>query len=223
MKTAIKPAQHNLRQYDDPGLAAHKVKIGHRFVRATRAVCIFAVWSLRRRGGQFIPVACAFLLLVCSAQIIGMLHDIASVQTQQKIAQSWRGPYDLLVHPPAAVSQLERSAGWIDPQSALESYGGISLRQISAMRSLAHVMDITPFATVGWQNMAIQLPVQLPTQGLYHVSATWSGQTIGGSDAYVDVTNLAHLTTKTPTNSPAINYLVAQNSNTPVTFTLSVP
>ncbi|HEV7235242.1 MAG TPA: hypothetical protein VGN15_03610, partial [Ktedonobacteraceae bacterium] len=202
---------------------AHKAKIGHRFVRATRAVFIFAVWSLRRRGGQFIPVACAFLLLVCSAQIIGMLHDIASTQTQQKIAQSWRGPYDLLVRRPAAVSQLERSAGWIDPQSALESYGGISLQQTSAMRSLAHVMDITPFATVGWQNMAIQLPVQLPTQGLYHVSATWSGQTIGGSDAYVDVTDLAHLTTETPTNSPAINYLVAQNSTTPVVFTLSVP
>ncbi|MGI9061834.1 MAG: FtsX-like permease family protein [Ktedonobacteraceae bacterium] len=223
MKTAIKPAQPNLRQYDDPGLAAHEAKIGHRFVRATRAVFIFTVWSLRRRGGQFIPVVCAFLLLVCSAQIIGMLHDIASTQTQQKIAQSWRGPYDLLVRPPTTVSQLERSADWIDPQSALESYGGISLQQTSAMRSLAHVMDITPFATVGWQNMAIQLPVQLPTQGLYHVSATWSGQTIGGSDAYVDVTDLAHLTTETPTNSPAINYLVAQNSTTPVVFTLSVP
>ena len=223
MKTVIKPAQHNLSQYDDPGLAAHEAKLSHRFVRATRAVFIFAVWSLRRRGGQFIPVACAFLLLVCSAQIIGMLHDIASTQTQQKIAQSWRGPYDLLVRPPATVSQLERSADWIDPQSALESYGGISLQQTSAMRSLAHVVDITPFATVGWQSMAIQLPVQLPTQGLYHVSATWSGQTTGGSDAYVDVTDLAHLTTATPTNSSAINYLVAQNSTTPVVFTLSVP
>lgn len=223
MKTVIKPAQHNLSQYDDPGLAAHEAKLSHRFVRATRAVFIFAVWSLRRRGGQFIPVACAFLLLVCSAQIIGMLHDIASTQTQQKIAQSWRGPYDLLVRPPATVSQLERSADWIDPQSALESYGGISPQQTATMRSLAHVVDMTPFATVGWQSMAIQLPVQLPTQGLYHVSATWSGQTINGSDAYVDVTDLAHLTTATPTNSSAINYLVAQNSTTPVVFTLSVP
>src|SRR5450755_4174981 len=158
MKTVIKPAQPNLRQYDDPGLDTHETKFAHRFVRATRAVFMFAMWSLRRRGGQFIPVACAFLLLVGSAQIIGMLHDIASVQTQQKIAQSWRGPYDLLVRPPATVGQLERSAGWIDPQSALESYGGISLQQTATMRSLAHIVAITPFATVGWQNMAIQLP-----------------------------------------------------------------
>ncbi len=223
MKTVSKSTQPDLVQYTSPSLDRHETKRAHRFVRATRAVFIFAIWSLRRRVDQFIPVACAFLLLVCSAQVIGMVHDIASVQTQQKIAQSWRGPYDLLVRPPSTVTQLERSAGWLDPQSALESYGGISLQQTTTIRSLAHVMAIVPFATVGWQSMAIQLPVQLPAPGLYHISATWSSQTISSSDADVDVTDLAHLTTTTLTNSPTINYLVAQNSTTPALFTLSVP
>ncbi len=77
----------------------------------------FALWSLRRRASQVVPVAVALLLLVCAVQIIGALHDISSVLTQQQIARSWRGPYDLLVRPQSAVSQLERTAGWIDPQS----------------------------------------------------------------------------------------------------------
>src|SRR3989442_6446989 len=89
----------------------------------------FALWSMRRSTGQVIPVAVALLLLVCAAQAIGALHDVSSVLTQQQIAQSWRGPYDLLVRPQSAVSQLERNVGWIDPQSSLETYGGITEQQ----------------------------------------------------------------------------------------------
>jgi len=197
-------------------------------MKTIRAVFVFATWSVRRRTGQFIPVACAFLLLVCSAQTIGTLHAIASTQTRQKIAQSWRGPYDLLVRPPSAMSQLEFTANGIDPQNALESYGGISLQQITALRSLPHVIGIVPFATVGWQSMAVQVPLFLPPQGLYRASATWSGQGfqgLPGSDvlSYADVTDLAHLTAETSQGNPGISYLVAANATTPVLFTLSVP
>src|SRR5207249_2359615 len=74
----------------------------------------FSIWSLRRRAGQVLPVALAFLLLIFATQTIGTLHDISSIATQQKIAQSWRGPYDLFIRPQAAVSQLERTTNWID-------------------------------------------------------------------------------------------------------------
>src|SRR5947209_10076821 len=109
----------------------------------------FSLWSLRGRAGQLIPVALAFLLLVGTVQAIGALHDIASTQTQQKIAKSWRTPYDLLIRPQSAVSPLERSAGWIDPQSALESYGGISSQQVASIRSLPRVALVAPFANIG--------------------------------------------------------------------------
>src|SRR5947207_34900 len=95
----------------------------------------FARWSLRRRAGQIVPVAAAFFLLTAATQTIGTLHDIASVATRQKIAQSWRMSYDLYVRPASAVSQPERSAGWIDPQSLLESYGGIDGRQLASIAS----------------------------------------------------------------------------------------
>jgi hypothetical protein len=190
-----------------------------------RAVFTFALWSLRRRAGQYLPITCAFLLLVSTVQTIGMLQDIASVQTRQKIAQSWRGPYDLLVRPPTTMSQVERTAGWIDPQSALESYGGISLQQAATIRALPHVVTLTPFANVGWQSMAVQVPLWLPSQGIYRVSATWLGQTIEASNSatYVEITDLAHLTNEQPITSPALNYLIAPNSTTPVMYTFSVP
>ena len=225
MNVTLKALKDNPSEYEAPKDAKHKGKSSQRLGWAIRAVFVFAIWSLRRRVGQCIPVACAFLLLICSAQTIGMLHDIASIQTRQQIAQSWRGPYDLLVRPSSSISPLERTMNWIDPQSSLESYGGISEQQLTALRSLSHVIQVTPFATVGWQSVLVQTPLLLPAQGLYQVSAIWTAQGLPKSamNVLVDVTDLAHLTTTTSVRNSAINYLVAPNSTTPVWFNLSVP
>lgn len=225
MKTIFVPPQHNQPEYETTRNAVRPISFYRRIGQTIHAAFTFAIWSLRRRAGQYLPVACAFLLLVCTAQTIGMLHDIASAQTRQKIARSWRGPYDLLVRPSASMSQVEHTAGWIDPQSALENYGGISLQQAATIRALSHVVAIAPFANPGWQRMAVQMPLWLPSQGIYRVSATWLGQTVDASNSatYVEVTNLAHLTSEQPITSPALNYLIAPNNTTPVMYTLSVP
>ncbi len=89
------------------------------------------------------------------------LQDVSSVLTQQQIARNWRGHYDLLVRSPSSVSQPERDAGWIDPLGALESYGGISSQQVESILHLAHVVQVIPFAMVGWQPVNILLPVAL--------------------------------------------------------------
>ena len=225
MNVIFKILNDNPSEYEAPTDAANESKRSQRLGWVIRAVFVFAIWSLRRRAGQCIPVACAFLLLICSAQTIGTLHDIASIQTRQQIAQSWRGPYDLLVRPPASISPLERTENWIDPQSSLESYGGISQQQLTALSSVPQVIHVTPFATVGWQSMLVQTPLLLPAQGLYQVSAIWSAQGLTESaiSVLVDVTDLAHLTTTTSQDSSAINYLVAPTATTPVWFNLSVP
>jgi hypothetical protein len=191
------------------------------------AVAQFSLWSLRRRADQTIPVALAFLLLVGAAQTIGTLHDISSVETQQKIAQSWRPPYDLLIRPQSAVSQLERNIDWIDPQSALESYGGISIQQVGNIRSLPHVAQVVPFANIGWQTVNMQVPVELVSRGIYRVSATWvergGGKTVDDAAVrYVDVTDLTHLTTDTPLDNPIVEHLIAKDDVTPVVFSMSV-
>jgi hypothetical protein len=188
------------------------------------AVVLFCVWSLRRRGGQLVPVTLALMLLVCAAQSIGALHDVSSVLTQRQIAQSWRGPYDLLVRPPAAVSQPERAAGWIDPQNVLESYGGITARQVASIAALPHITQVIPFATIGWRSVDVQLPLWLASKGIYRIAATWAGQqaTAGAVVYYVEVTDLSHFTAETPLAYPVVQHLLAQNDAAPVLFTVTM-
>src|SRR5438132_13736641 len=110
------------------------------------AIIRFSTWSLRHRRGSIFPIAIAFLLLVFAIQTIGTLHDISSIATRQKIAQNWRGSYDLLIRPQIAVSSLERTTNWIDPQSILETYGVINDLQIVSIRSLPHNVAVTTIA-----------------------------------------------------------------------------
>jgi len=182
------------------------------------------MWSLRRRGGQVVPVTAALLLLVCAAQSIGALQDVSSVLTQRQIAQSWRGPYDLLLRPPSAVSQPERAAGWIDPQSVLENYGGITARQAASIAALPHVTQVIPFATVGWRNVDVQMPLWLASKGIYRITATWAGQqaAAGAVVYYVEVTDLSHFTAETPLAYPVVQHLLAQDDAEPVLFTITM-
>src|SRR5260370_25305880 len=157
-----------------------------------KAVVLFCMWSLRRRGGQVIPVTAALLLLVYAAQSIGALQDVSSVLTQRQVAQSWRGPYDLLLRPPSAVSQPERAAGWIDPQSVLENYGGITAPQVASISALPHVTQVIPLATVGLRRLDLQMPLWLASKGIYRIAANWAGQRAPARAvaSYVDVSGL---------------------------------
>lgn len=195
-----------------------------RVATVAQAIVLFARWSMWRHSGQFLSITVAFLLFVGTMQAVGTFHDISSSLTKQKIAQNWRGPYDLLIRPQFAVSQPERSADWIDPQSMLESYGGISAQQVASIRSMSHVALVTPIANLGWQSIAVQLPVELPSRGIYRVAATWKGQESAESTIvrYVDVTDLAHLTAGIPAMHPPLVYLVARDKRTPVVYSLAV-
>ncbi|MEO8973266.1 MAG: hypothetical protein ABI406_16900, partial [Ktedonobacteraceae bacterium] len=185
----------------------------------------FAIWSLRRRAGQMIPVGVAFLLLIGSIQIIGTLHDVSSSLTRQQIAHSWHDSYDLLVRPQSAVSQTERATGWVDPQNLLEEYGGISDAQIVAIRSLPYVTQAMPFATVGWQGVNVVVPISLTQNGVYRVSAHWNGQQQFATNIlyYVDVTDLHHLLSEPTIASPVVQHLLLHSPTTPVVFQMSVP
>ncbi|HLJ33734.1 MAG TPA: hypothetical protein VKU38_08790, partial [Ktedonobacteraceae bacterium] len=194
-------------------------------VRSIGRSLSFALWSLRRSGGQMIPVGVAFLLLVGAVQLIGTLHDVSSSLARQQIAHSWRDSYDLFVRPPSAVSQAERATGWVDPQSLLEDYGGISDAQIATIRSLPHVTQMMPFATVGWQGMNVVVPVSLAQNGIYRISARWNGQQQFDTNTvyYVDVTDLKHLLSEPTIASPIVQHLLMNSPTTPVVFQMAVP
>jgi hypothetical protein len=209
-------------------LAGNKEKYSSiRIEWAASAIALFSRWSMRRHVGQFLPVSVAFLLLVGSAQAVGTFHDVSSALTQQKIAQNWRSSYDLLVRPQSSVSQPEQSANWIDPQSVLENYGGISAQQVASIRSLSEVTQVAPFANLGWQSISVQLPLALAPMGIYRITATWQDRNLAGDDIvrYVDVTDLAHLTAAIPAlqvQRPPLVHVIAKNAGSPVVFALPI-
>jgi hypothetical protein len=166
-------------------------------------------------------VAVSFLLLIGAAQAIGTLHDISSQLLRQQIARSWRGQYDLLIRPQSAVSELERNAGWVDPQSTLEAYGGISQRQAASIATIAHVVQVVPVATVGWQPVNVLLPVELAQTGMYRISVVGNGQQ-NEIVRYVEVSDLAHLTDEPPLPDFDVQHVVVSDGTEPGIFTMSV-
>jgi hypothetical protein len=213
-----------MNEFAKPIVGDNKDHYRSRVAAVAQAMVLFARWSMRRHSGQFLPITVAFLLFVGTMQAVGTFHDISNSLAQQKIAQNWRGPYDLLVRPELAVSQPERSADWIDPQSMLESYGGISAQQVASIYSLSRVTLVAPIVNTGWQSIAVQLPMELPSRGIYRVAATWQGQESaeGTIVRYVDVTDLAHLTAGIPVMRPPLVYVVVKDDRTPVVYSLQV-
>jgi len=194
-------------------------------LQAIRAVVRFSLSSLRGRAGQAIPVTLALLLIVGVAQAIGALHDVSSTLTRQQIAASWRASADLLVRPQAAVSQPERSAGWINSQGAFDDYGGISAKQVASIASLAGVTQILPFATVGWRRVDVVTPVILRQKGIYRITAQWTGaeQWAGNVVDYIEVSDLTSLTSEEPVLNLPVQHLILSANASPVVYSLSVP
>jgi hypothetical protein len=187
----------------------------------------FALWSLRRRTGQILPVAFSFLLLIGVVQSIGTLHDVSSQLVRQQIARAWRNQYDLLIRPQSAVSEPERSNGWVDPQSIMETYGGISTQQIASISTISHVLQVIPIATVGWQPVEMLIPVELTQKGIYRISAVWNRQqnkqgTENEIVRYVEVSDLAHLTNEVQLPGLEVQHVVINNGAGPVVYTMSV-
>lgn len=182
----------------------------------------FVCWNMRKRLGQLGPITLVLVLLLGTVQTSGMIHDVSSVVTLQQIAHNWRYPYDLLIRPASAVSVPERRAGWVDPQSVLENYGGISPQQVNTISHVSHVTQIVPLANQGWQGITLFLPVILPSQGIYRISAQWNVGSIHLSSVvttrYVEVTDLAHLTNEIPVSYPQVQYVLMKG--TPVTYTM---
>ncbi len=187
----------------------------------------FALWSLRRRTGQILPVAFSFLLLMGVVQSIGTLHDVSSQLVRQQIARAWHNQYDLLIRPQSAISEPERSNGWVDPQSILETYGGISTQQIASISTISHVVQVISIATVGWQPIEMLIPIELTQKGIYRISAVWNGQqnkqgTENEIVRYVEVSDLAHLTNEVQLPDLDVQHVVISDGAGPVVYTMSV-
>ena len=93
-----------------------------------------------------------FLALVTAVTSFVLLSGSASTQrltVHDTLAANWRGPYDILVRPPTAVTELETTDQLISPNFLSNTYGGITLDQWHEIQELPGVEIAAPIATVG--------------------------------------------------------------------------
>lgn len=113
-------------------------------------VLVTAVRDLWRRQST-LWLRFAGLLVICA----GLSTFAAAAQTLEvtataRVSEHWRGAYDLLVRPPAAVSQTEQQLGLVEANYLGTPQSGITRQQYQAVRALNGVEVAAPVATIGF-------------------------------------------------------------------------
>lgn len=82
------------------------------------------------------------------------------VRIQGEVNANWRGAYDLLVRPPGARLDLERTNGVVEPNFiGFTGSGGISLEQLEAIRRIEGVEIAAPIGFVGFLHYVVSSPI----------------------------------------------------------------
>ncbi|HJT57654.1 MAG TPA: hypothetical protein VJ761_14220, partial [Ktedonobacteraceae bacterium] len=131
----------------------------------------FALWSLRSRWSRIITLCLGLICIsICTALLAG-LAQLSTLSADQQLSRGWQSaPYDLLVRAPAALSPVERQLQVVDPSGPEQTYGGISLQQVSAIAHIPHVAVAAPEAVIGWVTLRPYILITFHKAGLYRVT-----------------------------------------------------
>jgi putative ABC transport system permease protein len=91
---------------------------------------------------------------------LGFLNLASTAQLTQatlngSIGQAWNTPYDLLIRPKGAVTDLEKREGLIRPNYVSGINGGITRAQLATIRQITGVQVAAPIAVVGFVNWEV--------------------------------------------------------------------
>ncbi|MFI5254125.1 MAG: hypothetical protein ACHQ15_01510 [Candidatus Limnocylindrales bacterium] len=131
---------------------------------------------LFRRRVMLAAVASVTSVAIAASQVV----SAATLRLNAEINGNWRGAYDILVRPPAARLDLERTGGLVEPNFlALAGHGGISSSQVAQIRAIAGVEIAAPIGWVGFMSTPTTSPsievTKFPDQPtLYSASLTVS-------------------------------------------------
>jgi hypothetical protein len=123
------------------------------------------IWLAARQLASRRLATAATLTLVSIAVTSFSLLAITARSTQSDlvgdIQTAWSTPYDLLVRPQGSRAPYESKAGLVRPNFASGIHGGISIRQLAVIRSVAGVDVAAPLAIVGIANWPSVMQVHL--------------------------------------------------------------
>lgn len=92
--------------------------------------------------------------------VMASIADRTVVRIEGEVDANWRGAYDLLVRPPGARLDLERTSGVVEPNFiSFAGAGGIGVAQLDAIRRLDGVDVAAPISFVGYIRYVLSSPV----------------------------------------------------------------
>lgn len=131
----------------------------------------FAWWSLRSRWSRIVTLCLGLICISISTTLLAGLAQLSTLSADRQLSRAWQSaPYDLLVRSPAALSSVERQLQVVDPSGPEQTYGGISLQQVSAIAQIPHVAVAAPEAVIGWVMLRPYILITFHRPGLYRVT-----------------------------------------------------
>src|SRR5207302_3475698 len=114
------------------------------------AVIRLGVRELISRRTATVLSAAALLTATTSFLVLAGTAKTTRAALSGDIGRAWSTPYDLLVRPPGSRSSLETTQNLIRPNYVSGLLGGITMKQLEAIRSIPGVEVAAPIAMVGF-------------------------------------------------------------------------
>jgi hypothetical protein len=110
----------------------------------------FVVGQLRTHRARALALLCVLAVAPAATVLLVSSARTQALQVRGTLKSSYRVPYDILVRPKGSRTPLERSRGLVQDNYLSGLFGGITLKQLSTIRSIRYVDVAAPIANIGF-------------------------------------------------------------------------
>jgi putative ABC transport system permease protein len=153
--------------------------------------------QLRLARGRTAVLAAGLLVAAVSFILLTSAVTTSELRVRGRVAHNFRAAYDVLVRPAGSFSQVERERGLVQQNYLGGIFGGITMDQYQAVRTVPGVEVAAPIANLGY--VPLRTTIQVPLDHLlgggrqvYRVRWTWVAN--GGASRYPATDGYLYLT-----------------------------
>lgn len=117
--------------------------------------------QLKRRPGRALALLAGIAVAVSSFTVLTAASEASRLEVVGTVEANSRSAYDVLVRPPQSRHELESAKGLVRPNFLSDHFGGITLDQVTQIRSVPGVDVAAPIAMVGFGSRGGGAPVEL--------------------------------------------------------------
>jgi putative ABC transport system permease protein len=148
--------------------------------RRNRSLAGFVLAQLRARRGRAVALGAGILIAAVCFGLLSSETASSELQVTATVKQNFRSAYDILVRPRDAETAFEREHHVVDDGFQSGLFGGITMQQYAAIKSMPGVSVAAPVANVGYVLITEAFFVPFPktvtrtSQEVLRVNTTWN-------------------------------------------------